>query len=119
MVEFTYQEMFPLKNNSTPYRLITTDHIGLKPFLNTEIVKIAPEGLTLLVEQAFKDVSHLLRPSHLKQLAMIVDDPEASKNDRYVALEMLKNAVISAQGVFPLCQDTGTAIVIGKKGQKV
>ena len=119
MVEFTYQEMFPLKNNSTPYRLITTDHIDLKPFLNTEIVKIASEGLTLLAEQAFKDVSHLLRPAHLKQLAMIVDDPEASKNDRYVALEMLKNAVISAQGVFPLCQDTGTAIVIGKKGQKV
>jgi len=119
MVEFTYQEMFPLKNNSTPYRLITRDHIELKPFLNTEIVKIASEGLTLLAEQAFKDVSHLLRPSHLKQLAMIVDDPEASKNDRYVALEMLRNAVISAQGVFPLCQDTGTAIVIGKKGQKV
>ena len=119
MVEFIYQEMFPLKNNSTPYRLITTDHIDLKPFLNTGIVKIASEGLTLLAEQAFKDVSHLLRPSHLKQLAMIVDDPEASKNDRYVALEMLKNAVISAQGVFPLCQDTGTAIVIGKKGQKV
>ena len=119
MVEFTYQEMFPLKNNSTPYRLITTDHIDLKPFLNTEIVKIASEGLTLLAEHAFKDVSHLLRPAHLKQLAMIVDDPEASKNDRYVALEMLKNAVISAQGVFPLCQDTGTAIVIGKKGQKV
>ena len=119
MVEFTYQEMFPLKNNSTPYRLITTDHIDLKPFLNTEIVKIASEGLTLLAEQAFKDVSHLLRPSHLKQLAMIIDDPEASKNDRYVVLEMLRNAVISAQGVFPLCQDTGTAIVIGKKGQKV
>ncbi|MDI6688252.1 MAG: FumA C-terminus/TtdB family hydratase beta subunit, partial [Desulfobacterales bacterium] len=74
---------------------------------------------TLLAEQAFKDVSHLLRPSHLKQLATIVDDPQSSKNDRYVALEMLRNAVISAQGVFPLCQDTGTAVVIGKKGQKV
>jgi len=119
MVEFAYQEMFPLKDDFTPYRLITTDHIGLKSFLDFEIVKIAPEGLTLLVEQAFKDVSHLLRPSHLKQLAMIVDDPQASRNDRYVALEMLRNAVISAQGVFPLCQDTGTAVVIGKKGQKV
>ncbi|MDO9566897.1 MAG: fumarate hydratase [Candidatus Desulfaltia sp.] len=119
MVEFAYQEMFPLKDDSTPYRLITTDYIGLKSFLDTEIVKIAPEGLTFLAEQAFKDVSHLLRPSHLKQLAVIVDDPQASKNDRYVALEMLRNAVISAQGVFPMCQDTGTAVVIGKKGQKI
>jgi len=119
MVEFAYQEMFPLKDDSTHYRLITIDYIDLKSFLDTEIVKIAPKGLTLLAEQAFKDVSHLLRPSHLKQLAMIVDDPEASKNDRHVALEMLRNAVISAQGIFPLCQDTGTAIVIGKKGQKI
>ena len=119
MVEFAYQEMFPLKDDSTPYRLITTDYIDLKSFLDTEIVKIAPEGLTLLAEQAFKDVSYLLRPSHLELLAMIVDDPEASKNDRYVALEMLRNAVISAEGVFPLCQDTGTAVVIGKKGQNI
>ncbi len=119
MVEFTYQEMFPLKNNSTPYRLITTDHIDLKPFLNTEIVKIASEGLTLLAEQAFKDVSHLLRPTHLKLLTAILDDPESSENDRFVALEMLKNAVISAEGEFPMCQDTGTAVVLGKKGQQV
>ena len=107
MVEFAYQEMFPLKDDSTPYRLITTDYINLKSFLDTEIVKIAPEGLTLLAEQAFKDVSYLLRPSHLELLAMIVDDPEASKNDRYVALEMLRNAVISAEGVFPLCRIPG------------
>ena len=119
MVEFTYQEMFPLGDDDTKYRPLTKEYVSIKSFEETDIITIASEGLTLLAEQAFKDVSHLLRPAHLKQLAMIVDDPEASKNDRYVALEMLKNAVISAQGVFPLCQDTGTAIVIGKKGQKV
>ena len=79
--------------------------------------KISPEALTLLAEKAFKDVSHLLRASHLTQLSGILNDPEASENDRYVALEMLKNAVIAAEGEFPLCQDTGTAIVIGKRGQ--
>jgi fumarate hydratase class I len=83
------------------------------------MVKVADEGLTLLAEAAFRDVSHLLRPSHLSQLAAILDDPQSSPNDRYVALEMLKNAVISADGVFPMCQDTGTAIVMGKKGRQI
>ena len=119
MKKFNYQEMFPLGNDDTEYRLLTKKYVSIKSFEGTDIITIAPEGLTLLSEQAFKDVSHLLRPSHLKQLTMIVDDPEASENDRYVALEMLKNAVISAQGVFPMCQDTGTAIVMGKKGQNV
>ena len=119
MVEFAYQEMFPLEDDTTEYRRLTDDHISSKSFAGIEILQIAPEGLTLLAEQAFRDVSHLLRPSHLALLAKILDDPESSDNDRYVALELLKNAVISAEGVFPMCQDTGTAVVIGKKGQQV
>jgi fumarate hydratase class I len=119
MGEFVYQELFPLGDDNTEYRLLTTDYVSTAPFEGTALTKIDPQGLTFLAEAAFKDVSHLLRASHLSQLAEILDDPEASDNDRYVALEMLKNAVIAAEGVFPLCQDTGTAIVIGKKGQQV
>ncbi|MEE8540312.1 MAG: fumarate hydratase [Desulfobacterales bacterium] len=119
MMQFTYQEMFPLGEDLTEYRLLTTDHVTTESFQGTQMVKIAPEGLVRLSESAFRDVAHLLRSSHLKQLAKILDDPESSANDRYVALEMLKNAVIAADGIFPMCQDTGTAIVIGKKGQQV
>ncbi|MDH4204537.1 MAG: fumarate hydratase [Desulfobacteraceae bacterium] len=119
MVEFTYQDMFPLKDDTTDYRRLTGDHVSLDSFKGTEILTITPEGLTLLADHAFKDVSHLLRPSHLSLLTKILNDPESSDNDRYVALEMLKNAVISADGVFPMCQDTGTAIVMGKKGQQI
>ncbi|MDO8944617.1 MAG: fumarate hydratase, partial [Desulfobacterales bacterium] len=119
MAEFTFQEMFPLPEDATEYRLLGTDHAGAGTFEGAEILKVAPEGLTLLAEQAFTDVSHRLRPSHLKLLAQIFKDPESSVNDRYVALELLKNAVISAEMVFPMCQDTGTAIILGKKGQRV
>ncbi len=119
MVEFAYQKMFPTGDDTTEYRLLTQEHVSLKSFEGTEILKIAPDGLTLLAEQSFKDVSHLMRSSHLKLLAKILDDPESSGNDRFVALEMLKNAVISSEGVLPMCQDTGTAIAIGKKGQQV
>jgi len=116
---FTYQPMFPLETDPTPYRRLTSDHVTAGTFENTPIVKLAPEGLTLLAETAFRDVSHLLRPGHLAQLAAILEDPESSANDRYVALEMLKNAVISSQFVFPMCQDTGTATVIGEKGHRI
>ena len=119
MVDFIYQEMFPQGADRTQYRKLTADHVSAAQFDGVEMLRIAPEGLALLAEQAFVDVSHLLRSSHLELLASIFDDPEASDNDRYVALEMLKNAVIAADGVFPMCQDTGTAIVIGKKGQQV
>ncbi len=119
MVEFKYQEMFPLGEDATEYRLLSREHISVATLAGVDVVKIAPEGLTLLAETAFRDVAHLLRQKHLKQLNSIVDDPGASKNDRCVALEMIKNAVISAEGVFPLCQDTGTAVVMGKKGQRV
>jgi len=119
MVDFKYQEMFPLGEDTTEYRLLTQEHVSSKSFEDSEILIIAPEGLEILAEQAFRDVAHLLRPSHLKLVAKILDDRKSSDNDRYVALEMLKNAVISAEGEFPLCQDTGTAVVLGKKGQQV
>ncbi|MEJ2166008.1 MAG: fumarate hydratase [Desulfobacterales bacterium] len=119
MSEFLYQDMFPLAEDATPYRLLTENHVDTGAFEGREIIKVSAEGLTYLAENAFDDIAHLLRPGHLKQLAGIFDDPESSANDRYVALELLKNAVISADRVFPMCQDTGTAIVIGKKGQRV
>ena len=119
MTNFSYQDIFPAAQDTTEYRLLTEAHISSAAFEGQEVLKISAEGLTLLAETAFKDVSHLLRSSHLKQLAGIFNDPQSSANDRYVALELLRNAVISAEGVFPMCQDTGTAIVIGKKGQRV
>lgn len=119
MTEFLYQDPFPLSKDTTEYRLLSKDYVTTGSLDGRQIIKIASEGLTLLAEEAFRDVSHLLRRSHLKQLSSILDDPESSVNDRYVVLEMLKNAVISAEGIFPMCQDTGTAIVIGKKGQQV
>lgn len=119
MTDFIYQEMFPLGKDKTEYRLLTKDHVSTNNFDGKTIVKVSSEGLSFLAEQAFKDVSHLLRSSHLKQLSNILNDPESSENDKYVALEMIKNAIIAAEGVFPLCQDTGTAIVLGKKGQQV
>ena len=119
MADFKYQDMFPLTEDTTEYRLLTEDHVSTAAFDGAEVLKVSAQGLTVLAEQAFKDISHLLRPSHLKLLAAILDDPQSSANDRYVALELLKNAVIAAEGIFPMCQDTGTAIIMGKKGQRV
>jgi fumarate hydratase class I len=119
MADFRYQELFPVAEDSTEYRLLTKGHVSSADFDGTGVLKVSAEGLTFLAEQAFKEVSHLLRPAHLKLLAAILDDPESSANDRYVALELLKNAVIAAEGIFPMCQDTGTAIIVGKKGQQV
>jgi len=119
MADFVFQEMFPLGDDATEYRLLTDEHISIATLDGQDVLKIAPRGLTQLSEQAFKDVSHRLRSSHLQQLKDIFKDPQSSANDKYVALELLKNAVISAEGVFPMCQDTGTAIIIGKKGQQV
>ena len=119
MTDFSYQDMLPASDDTTPYRLLTENHVSGNTFEGRDILKVSAEGLTSLAEQAFDDIAHLLRPGHLKQLAGIFDDPESSANDRYVALELLKNAVISAERVFPMCQDTGTAIIIGKKGQRV
>jgi fumarate hydratase class I len=119
VTDFRYSEMLPLTPDETPYRLITTEGIeevflGERSFLTVE-----PEVLRLLAFEALKDISHLLRPAHLAQLARILDDPEASPNDRFVALDLLKNANISAAGVLPMCQDTGTAVIMGKRGQHV
>ena len=119
MAEFIYQEMFPTGTDHTEYRLLDAAEVCVVACDGEEVLKVPARALTRLAEQAFTDVSHLLRPAHLKQLAGIFNDPQSSANDRYVALELLKNAVIAAEGIFPMCQDTGTAIVIGKKGQFV
>ncbi|MGB0718556.1 MAG: fumarate hydratase, partial [Alphaproteobacteria bacterium] len=112
-------KLFPLGDDDTLYRLISKDYIGTDTFRGHEILILEAEGLRLLSEAAFSDINHFLRPGHLQQLRNILDDPEASDNDRYVALSYLKNASISAGGVLPMCQDTGTAIIMGKRGQAV
>jgi len=119
MVEFRYQEIFEHGPDTTAYRRLTSDYVSTTTFEGREILQVAPAALTLLARQAMDDVAHLLRPGHLQQLAHILDDPEASDNDRFVALELLKNANIAAGRVLPGCQDTGTAIVLGYKGQDV
>lgn len=117
--EFKYQDMFPLGKDTTEYNLLTKDHVSTTEFEGKKILKIAPEGLTLLAEQAFHDANFFLRPKHQEQVAKILSDPEASENDKFVALTFLRNAEISAKGILPFCQDTGTAIIMGKKGQNV
>ena len=119
MADINYSEMFPLANDPTPYRKISDDFVSAAPFAGGEMLTIDPQALTLLTETAFHDISHYLRPGHLRQLANIIADPEASNNDRFVAIEFLKNANVAAGGVLPMCQDTGTAIVMGKKGERV
>ena len=119
MSEFKYETLFPLGEDITKYRLLTKEHIRIKEFEGKEMLMVEPQAITQLSNQAFKDVAHLYRPEHLKSLKKIIDDPESSDNDRYVALELLKNAVIASDRVYPMCQDTGTAIVMAKKGQQV
>ena len=119
MGDFVFHEMFPLGEDETPYRKLTSDHVSTGEFAGERVVKVEPQALTLLAAQAFVDCQHLLRPGHLRQLARILDDPEASDNDKFVAFDLLKNANIAAGKVLPMCQDTGTAIVMGKKGQRV
>ena len=116
---FAYSELLPLGPDTTEYRLLTTE--GVSTFSTSEgtFLKVSPEAITHLTEHAMRDIAHLLRTSHLQQLANILKDPEASDNDRFVALDLLKNASIAAGGVLPMCQDTGTAIVKAKKGQRV
>jgi fumarate hydratase class I len=119
MPEFDYRDIFDLSRDETPYRKLTSEHVSLGAFEGREILKVTPEALTLLSAQAFVDIAHLLRPSHLRQMRAVLDDPEASPNDRFVVYDLLKNACIASGGVLPMCQDTGTAIVMGKKGQQV
>jgi len=119
VTDFTYSELLPIGPDDTPYRLLTTDGVRTTDVDGKTVLSVAPEALRTLAFEAIKDISHLLRPGHLAQLAAILDDPEASPNDRFVAWDLLRNANISAGGVLPMCQDTGTAIIMGKKGQRV
>jgi fumarate hydratase class I len=116
---FTYQDPFPLGPDDTEYRLLSKEGVSTTTFEGREILKIEPEVLAYVAQQAMRDTSFLLRPKHLAQVAAILDDPEASANDRYVATTLLKNAEIAAEGILPFCQDTGTATVVAKKGQQV
>ncbi len=116
---FKYQKMFPLGKDDTEYRLLTKDYVSTSEFEGRKILKVAPEALELLARNAMRDVSFLLRPAHLAKVAAILEDPEASDNDKSVALTLLRNAEVAAKGKLPLCQDTGTATIIGKKGQSV
>ena len=118
--EFKYQPMFPLaKDESTKYRLLTKDFVSTAEFEGRKILKVAPEALTLLARTAMRDVSFFLRPAHLQLVAKILEDPQASENDKSVALTMLRNAEVASMGKLPLCQDTGTATIVAKKGQRV
>ena len=119
MSDFDFHDMFPAIEDKTPYTKLTGDHVAAADFGGESVVRIEREALTLLAARAMADCQHLLRSGHLQQLRTILDDPEASDNDKFVAFDLLKNANIAAGRVLPMCQDTGTAIVMGKKGQRV
>ena len=119
MPEFEYTDMLPVGQDRTSYRRLTSEGVSTVEAAGRSILAVEPEALRLLAYEGIKDISHLLRTAHLEQLARILDDPEASPNDRFVALDLLKNANVAAGGVLPMCQDTGTAIIMGKKGQHV
>ena len=118
-MEFKYQEMFPLGESKTQYRLLTKDYVQEVDFNGEKVLKVDPEGLRFLARQAMHDVSFMLRPAHNEMVAKILSDPESSANDKAVALTMLLNAGVAAKGQLPFCQDTGTATIVAKKGQKV
>ncbi len=116
---FKYQNPFPVGKDETEYYLLTKEGVSVSEFEGKEILKVSPEALTQLTKTCFKDCAHMLRPAHQAQVAKILDDPEATENDKFVALTMLQNAEIAAKGVLPFCQDTGTATIVAKKGQQV
>lgn len=117
--EFHYQEPFPLGRDETEYALLSPDYVEVTEFEGDPILKVQPEALTMIAQAAMRDIAFFLRPKHLEMVAAILDDPEASDNDRNVALTLLKNAEVSSHGILPFCQDTGTAIIMAKKGQQV
>jgi len=119
VAEFTFTELLPAAADSTAYRLVSEAGVSSHSSFGRKFLEVEPSALTLLTTTAMHDIAHLLRPAHLSQLRAVLDDPEASPNDRYVARDLLKNACIAAGGVLPMCQDTGTAIVMGKRGQHV
>jgi len=116
---YQHTPLFPLGKDNTPYRQITANGVAVTKAMGRDILTVEPAALTALAEEAFADINHLLRPGHLAQLRNILDDKEASSNDKFVAFDFLKNANIAAGGVLPMCQDTGTAIIMGKKGSFV
>src|SRR5476651_1181490 len=116
---FTYQDPLPLGPDQTAYRFLSKEGVSTAQFEGREVLKVEPEALAFLSQQAFHDCSFMLRTEHLQKLSAILDDPGASDNDRYVALTLLKNAEIAAEGILPMCQDTGTAAIMAKKGQQV
>ena len=116
---FFYQNPFPVAHDDTEYYLLSRDYVSVDHFNGQEMLKVDPQALTLLAQHAFHDAAFMLRPAHQQQVASILHDDEASENDKYVALQFLKNSEIAAKGVLPTCQDTGTAIIMGKKGQRV
>ncbi|MBS7787583.1 fumarate hydratase [Flavobacterium sp. CYK-55] len=118
-MDFIYQDPYPILQDDTPYKKLTSDYVKVEKLGNREILTIDPKGLELLAEEALKDVSFMLRSSHLQKLRNIIDDPEATDNDRFVAYNLLQNAVVAVGGELPSCQDTGTAIVMAKKGENV
>jgi fumarate hydratase class I len=119
MAEFSYSDLLPIGEDATEYRLVSIEGVSTFMAEGMEFLKVSPEAIENLTAEAIHDISHYLRTEHLEQLSSILDDPDASPNDRFVALDLLKNANISAGGVLPMCQDTGTAIIMGKKGQRV
>src|ERR1700756_2634098 len=119
MPEFAYTDLLPLGEDTTPYRLVTSEGVSTFEADGRTFLKVEPEALRRLAAEAMHDISHYLRPAHLAQLRKILDDPEASPNDRFVALDLLKNANIAAAGALPMCQDSGTAIVMGKRAKNV
>jgi fumarate hydratase, class I len=119
MPDFSYTDLLPLGPDTTEYRLVSSDGTSTRNAFGRKFLEVEPEALTSLTAEAMRDIAHLLRPAHLRQLRSILDDPEASPNDRFVASDLLKNACIAAGGVLPMCQDTGTAIIMGKRGQGV
>src|SRR5437763_845157 len=116
---YRHTPLFPLGKDTTSYRRISSDGVGVERVMGKEVVVVSHDAMRLLAEAAFTDINHLLRPGHLAQLAKILDDKEASDNDKFVAYDFLKNANIAAGGILPMCQDTGTAIIMGKKGARV
>ena len=119
MSEFIYQKPFPLKKDPTNYKLISKEYVSTLEVDGRTILKVDPKALELLAERALADVSFFLRTAHLEKVAKILEDPEATDNDRFVAYTLLQNAQVAAEGQLPSCQDTGTAIVMGKKGENV
>ena len=118
-MDFLYQDPYPILKDDTQYRKITSDYVKVEQLGDREILTVDPKGLELLAEEAMSDVSFMLRSSHLQKLKNIIDDPEATDNDRFVAYNLLQNAAVAVEGELPSCQDTGTAIVMAKKGENI